>query len=169
MDEADRCVGEAVKSKPGKAGGILVDWALSRGRFAMSRSGGEAFEFYARANEKLREAEEIVPEPRALRLNWSAILLGEARERGGPTELWESAKTQAEKAEVIDRGFGAYNLACIASNLGDRRNVEGWLTVSADYGHILALSQILRDVNFQTICSEPWFRKLLDRIFDCGL
>jgi hypothetical protein len=169
MDEADRCFREAMKWRAGKVGGILVDWALSLGRFAMSKSGPEALEFYARADEKLREAEKIVPEPLALRLNWSAILLREARERGGPPELWERAKHQAEKAEAIDRGFGAYNLACIASNLDDRQNVEAWLTVSADHGHILPLSEILRDVNFQSICSEPWFRKLLDRIFGCGL
>jgi len=146
-----------------------VNWGLSLGLFAMSRSGAEACEVYAQADEKLREAEKIEPESLALRLDWSAILLGEARERGGPPELWESAKRQAERAEAINQGSGAYNLACIASGLGDHEGVQGWLTVSADYGHIVALSQILRDVSFEGIRSQPWFRNMLDGIFGSGL
>ena len=168
-DAADRCFQEALHLRGDAAGGILGNWALSLGLFAMSRSGTEAFELYAQANEKFLDSEKIEPKSRALRVNWSAILLREARERRGPAELWERAKRQAEKAEEIDQGLGAYNLACIASNLGDHAAVHRCLVLSAEFGHIVPLSQILRDVNFEIIRGDRWFRELLDGIFDSAV
>ncbi|SPE42785.1 hypothetical protein SBA3_670063 [Candidatus Sulfopaludibacter sp. SbA3] len=168
LDEAARCFREALRLRPDAAGGILGNWALALGLFATARSGVEAFELYAQANEKLRESEACKPDSPALRKNWSAILLREARERNGPAELWEQAKHQAEKAEAIDRGSGAYNLACIAANLGDREGVQQSLALSAEYGQARSLSYTLRDVNFESIRGEAWFVQLLESIFDTG-
>jgi len=166
---ADRCFEEALKLRPDSAGGILCNWAAALGVFAAERSGEEALELYGQADEKFRESEKLKPASRALRKNWSSLLLREARERGGSAELWERAGQQAEKANAIDPGSGAYNLACIGVEVGDREAVERWLVLSAEYGQIAPLSHILRDVEFESIRLEPWFRRLLDSIFDAGL
>ncbi len=165
----DRCFREAVSLRPDAGGLILGNWALGLGRLAMSRSGAEAFELYAQANEKCTESEKIDDKSWQGRVNWSAILLREARERGGPPALWESAKEQATQAEAINPGSGAYNLACIAADLHDYDAVHKYLLLSAEYGQIVPLSQILRDVNFEHIRGESWFRTLLDGIFDSDL
>ena len=166
---ADRCFQEALKLRPSAAGDILCNWAAALGVFAMERSGEEALELYLQADEKFRESENLKPESRALRKNWSSALLREARERGGSAELLERAKQQAEKAHAVDPGSGAYNLACISVELDDREAVERWLVLSADFGQIVSLSHILRDVMFESIQGEPWFRTLLDSIFDADL
>jgi hypothetical protein len=135
----------------------------------MSRSGAEALGLYAQANAKCREAEVSGNKSRALPLNWSAILLREARERGGPPDLWESARRQCAEADAIEPGYGAYNLACIAANLGNDDDVRKHLLQSAEFGHILPRSQILRDVNFEGMREESWFSTLLDNIFNSEL
>jgi hypothetical protein len=166
---ADRCFEEALRLRPRAAGAILCNHAAALGLFAMDRSGEEALELYRRADEKFRESETLKPESRALRKNWSSILLREARARGGSPELFERAMEQAEKANAIDPGSGAYNLACIGVELGNRQAVERWLVLSAEFGQIMSLSHILRDVEFEAIQGEPWFRILLESIFDAGL
>src|SRR5262245_45398875 len=109
----DRCFEEAVSLRPDRSGLILGNWALGLGLLAMSRSGAEAFELYAQANEKCLESEKMDNKSWELRVNWSAILVREARERDGPPDLWEGATRQAARAEAINPGSGAYNLACI--------------------------------------------------------
>ncbi len=66
---------------------------------------------------------------------------------------------------AIDPGSGAYNLACIAANLGDYEAVERWLTRAAEFGKVPTLSHTLRDVNFADLLGERRFRDLLDSIY----
>jgi hypothetical protein len=166
LAEADRCLREALRLRPDAAGGLLGHWAAALGLCGMERSGEEAFEFYAQADAKFHESEKIQPDSRALRKNWSGILLRQALEQGGPAELWERAQQQAQQAEAIEPGSGAYNLACMAAELNDREGVDRWLLHAAEYGQMAPLSHTLRDVNFEGIRDEPRFRELLDRIFD---
>jgi hypothetical protein len=166
---AGRCFHKALKLWPHAAGDILCNWAVALGVFAMERSGAEALELYRQADEKFRKSENLKPGSRALRRNWSSILLSETRERGGSAELLERAKQEAEQANAITPGSGAYNLACIAAELGDGEAVERWLVLSSEYGQVPSLSHILRDGDFEAIQGEPWFRTLLESIFDAGL
>jgi hypothetical protein len=166
LAEAERCFRQAISVHPASEGGILADWAAALGVFAMSRSGEEAFALYALADTKFRESEAIKPDSRPLHNNWSSALLREARERRGPAELWQRAIEHAERAETIDPGSGGYNLACIASERGDYEGVRRWLTRSAEYGKMMTLSHLLRDVNFQSLHNEAWFRELIAEIFD---
>jgi len=163
--EAARHFQRAIELLPPAAGDLLGCWAAALGELAMERQGREALQFYAAADQKFRESEAAGRETRALRKNWSSVLLREARERGGPPELWDRARRQAERADEIDPGSGAYNLACIAAESGDGAAVEAHLVRSAEHGQIMPLSHIRRDINFQTLLGEPWFEQLLADLF----
>ena len=163
--EAARHFQLAIELMPAAARDLLGCWGAALGELAMARQGGEALQFYAAADQKFSESEAAGPETRALRKNWSSVLLREARERGGPPELWDRARQQAERADAIDPGSGAYNLACIAAESSDRAAVEVHLVRSADHGQIMPLSHIRRDVNFQALLGEPWFEQLLEDLF----
>jgi hypothetical protein len=166
LAEAERCFRQAISLRPDAEGDLLGSWAAGLGVSAMESSGEKAIELYTLADAKFAESEKIKPDSRALRKNWSSALLRYAREQKGPAELWERAKQQAEKAETITQGSGAYNLACIAAELGDRDAVERWLTHAAEYGQMMPLSHTLRDVNFQRFREDARFQALLRDIYD---
>ena len=153
--EAESCMREAIALYPAHAADLLMSWATSLG------TGGK----FEEAEPVFRESEAIRPDSRALRKNWSSILIRRARANRGTPELWDRAREQAQKAEAIDAGSGAYNLACIAAELDDREGVERCMKRSAEYGQIMGLSHILRDESFAEIRNEGWFRALLTHIF----
>jgi tetratricopeptide (TPR) repeat protein len=159
--QAEEILRRRCASSPNDAAGILCNWASALAELGL----------YAQADEKFRESEQIQPDSRALRRNWSSTLVRQARPRGGSdgAELRERARNQAERTDAIDPGEGSYNLACLAAQLGDRAGVELWLTHSADHGKIPPLSHILGDADFLRSRDELWFRQALDRIFDAGL
>ena len=165
LQEAAVFFRKAISLREEAAASILQNWAAALGAMAMSRNGAEALELYAAASEKFGESEALKADSRALRKNWSSALLREARERGGSGEVFERAREQAEKANAIDAGSGAYNLACIAAELGQQDDVAKYLLQSAEFGQIMPLSHTLRDVNFEKYRAELWFRKLLDEIY----
>ncbi len=154
---------------PGQAADIYCNWAAATGELAMARSGAEALELYADADRKFQEVEKLNPNQSTLRKNWCAILMDEARESGGPPELWDRAKQQAEMAEALDAGSGAYNLACLAAEMDDPNGVRRWMLHAADHAKIPRVSHILSDKSFLRNRRQQWFPLLLDEIFDAGL
>ena len=153
---------------PDKTAATLRDWAGALGGLAKARSGEAALARYAEADRKFGEAEQIEA-CAVLYSNWSSLLIDEARERGGPAELWERARGFAERADALEAGKGSYNLACIAAETGDREGIAPCLERSAQYGKITRLSHILNDASLKQFRHDPWFRELLDGIFDAGL
>ncbi len=156
---------------PYDAAAVLCNWASALADLGSARSGEEALRLYTQADDKFRESEQIQPDSRVLRKNWSSMLLRHVRERGGSdgSELRERARAQAELTDAIDPGEGGYNLACLAAQMRDDDEVERWLTHSADHGKIPPLSHILSDADFLRIRDDQRFREALDRIFAAGL
>ena len=155
MAEAESCMREAIALQPDHAADLLTSWASALGT-------AHKFE---EADAIFRESEGLKPDSRALRKNWSSILIWRARANPGASEWWDRAQEQAEKAEAIEAGSGAYNLACIAAERGDREGVERWMSRSAEYGQLPGLSHVLRDESFEKVRAESWFGELLTRIF----
>ncbi len=153
-EEAEQLLRKAIALQPADGGDLLVSWATAL---------GEAGKF-EEAEAIFRESEAVKPDSRALRKNWSSILIWRARANGA-TEWFDRAREQAEKAEAVEVGSGAYNLACIAGELGDRNGVEQWMMRSTEYGHMMGLSHVLRDESFERFRNEAWFRALLSQVF----
>jgi tetratricopeptide (TPR) repeat protein len=143
----------------------LTNWGGAVGQLAESRNGQPARRLYQIAADAFRQAEILKPDYLALHKNWSSILISEARERRLP-ELWEQARVHANRAESLEPGTGAYNLACIAAEHNDRAGVEKWLNHCADFGKIQPWSHINRDPSLAAIRNEAWFEALVTSIFD---
>jgi hypothetical protein len=160
---AVRCFEKALTLQAAAAGDIYTNWGAA---LCESAAGAdmEALHLLAHANEKFRQAEQAEPNSRLLHKNWSSCLIREARGLGTP-EAWQRAREQAERAEAIAAGSGAYNLACIAAECSDREAVCRWLTRSADYGQISPLAHVLRDESFQRLREDPRFQEMLTGIF----
>jgi tetratricopeptide (TPR) repeat protein len=155
ITEAESCMREAIALQPDHAADLLTSWASALGT---ARNFEEAEAIF-------RESERLKPDSRALRKNWSSILIWRARANPGAPDWWDRAKEQAEQAESIEAGSGAYNLACIAAELGDRDGVERWMSRAGEYGQMAGLSHVLRDESFEKVGTETWFGRLITQIF----
>jgi hypothetical protein len=155
LAEGESCTREAIALQPNRSAELLTTWA---GALGTARR-------FTEAEAVFRQSEVVEPDSPALRKSWSSTMIWRARAADGGAGWWDRAKEQAEKAETIEAGWGAYNLACIAAELGDRESVEKWMSRSAEYGQMPGLSDVLRDESFEQLQNEMWFRDLLIQIF----
>jgi len=150
--ESPENVLQAIELAPEHKVAMLSDWGT-----ALMGSG-----LLTGAYPKFIEASALDEKAFIPQVNMSAIRLRQAR-RGEPT--LDQAVLHAAKAESLQAGTGAYNLACAAAQSRDRAGVEKWLTISAEHGYPRHRQTVVMDADFQSVVSELWFAELLDKLY----
>jgi len=163
---ADQSFQQALNLPEAKPAEVLQSWAIALGELAARCTGDQARQLFARSALTFRNAESAQPDQSLLHKHWANMLVAHSRRFPGDVELPEKARVQAERANAAEPGQGSYSLACLSAAAGDRQNLVRWLSHSANHGRIPRLSAILADENFSPVRSEPWFRELLQQIFD---
>lgn len=99
--------------------------------------------------------------------NWGIALIHLAQITDPPerkTELFNEAKEKGLKAEAIQKGMSAYNLACIAALQNDPDQCRHWLDVSLETDSIVSCEELQSDDDFASVHNELWFQELLAKI-----
>jgi len=64
------------------------------------------------------------------------------------------------KAESIQRGAGAYNLACLWGIRADAGKCKEWLMVGSEAGTLETLEEGMEDEDIKCVRGEEWFKVL---------
>jgi tetratricopeptide (TPR) repeat protein len=145
--EAARCLDRVLELRPAEASEMLSTWALGLGKLGR----------YADAYYRFGGAEKAAPASGDVHARWARVLL-----LAGDLD---ASDRRAAHANSLEPGIGSYHRACIAALRGDRDAVRQHLDNSAEYGHIPAYSEILREEPLGPVALAPWFRDLLAGMF----
>ena len=150
LSQSDEEVGQSMNSQAN----ALADIARIRLRRVSPDPAG-AREYFGKAR---RAFDRIMAHPtrnaKAIN-NYASLLIDIAHQLGEP-QLLGDAQAAAEKAETMQRGAGAYNLACCAALAGDVPLTVQWLK-SATRARNHRVEQIEADVDFDAIRADPRF------------
>jgi hypothetical protein len=98
----------------------------------MTRTGDSAARFYALAERRFEEADNLQSDSALLLKNWSSVLARQAYDLHLTPESWERARQNAVYANSLEPAAGSYNLACIAASTEERVQVSHWLSHAAE-------------------------------------
>ena len=139
------------------------NWGLALLAQAQSKSGSEAEDLYERACEKFCHVTELKPDFHLVHLNWGTARLYQAANRQGVDveNILIEAEQELLKAESVQPGHAAYNLACVHAGLGNELVCREWLERARELGKLPSRDHIERDPDFQTFRHSQWFREFL--------
>ena len=120
-----------------------------------------AEELHQEVCDKCQKAVAIKSDDHAVYENWSAALVGLSQlNKEQETELLKEAEDIAIKAENLEKGGGAYNLACVFALRGEGDECKKWLKVSEEAGELGTLKEGMEDSDLESVKGEDWFKKL---------
>ena len=146
----------------------LVAWAYislgnALGERAKLAKREEALELLGEAEGKYRQALVIKPDDSGAHDNWAAVLLVEFGFRGGTEaeSVLLRAQELATKADNLEPGQGAYNLACVRALLGDESGCRQWLEKARDHGKLPMRGLLMQDTDLDSVRDTDWFQEIL--------
>jgi hypothetical protein len=121
---------------------------------------------YAKAYDLLRLSADAA-DSADLQANWSAILLGEARQSSQARrgDLLGEAERHARQAESLQSGKGRYSLACIAAQRRQVKEVIEHLRLCARYPTLPTRTAFDAERDFSEIQDQRWFQDLVREIY----
>ena len=137
----------------------LYNWGFALLHQAKTKTGDEAEKLYQDAISKFSFCMIINPDYLGAAINGGVAYMDLARLKavGPDNELYESAKNQFERANAIQAGTAAYNLACIYSLRNNQDACLAALETSRNTGSLPDVSEIINDPDLGNIKEQEWF------------
>jgi hypothetical protein len=160
QDYADVLTGDPLRAE------TLYRWGVTLLHQAKSKTAPESINIYRNAIAKFSFCMTIDPSYLAAAIDAGVACMDLARARKVPTsdELYEMAKKQFEKANSIQAGVAAYNLACIHGLLGDNEGCLATLKIAKDNGNLPDAADVFADPDMDTVKNQPWFKEFFESI-----
>jgi hypothetical protein len=91
------------------------------------------------------------------------LLIGRAKssEQDQRAKLLQEAEQQALKAEEVQPGVGAPDLARIAALTGREEDCRKWLGTAKEHGRLPSKIRLETDEDLASVRNSPWFQELL--------
>lgn len=160
QDYADVLTGDQLRAA------TLYQWGVTLLHQAKSKTPPESINIYRNAIAKFSFCMTIDPNYLAAALDAGVACMDLARARGvdANDELYEMAKKQFEKANSIQTGVAAFNLACVYGVRGDNENCLEALNIAKEKGNLPDDADILADPDLANIVNKPWFTDFMSSL-----
>ena len=145
----------------------LYHWGLGLLNQAKSaENSDEAIAFYEESIAKYTFCSIVEPFYLGATVESGVAYMDIARIKGvkADDELYQRAKKCFERAGEIQKGSGAYNLACLYSIAGKNEDCLEMLKLAREFAHLPDEKDILNDPDMTNSIQEPWFTALMDEI-----
>ena len=160
QEYSDILTGDALRAA------ALYHWGFALLNQAKTKQPPESINIYRNAIAKFSFCMTIDPSYLAAAIDAGVACMDLARARGVPItdELYEMAIRQFEKANSIQTGMAAYNLACIHGLRGNFDTCLEALKTAKEHGSLPEKEVILNDVDMATVVTQKWFKEFMDAI-----
>ena len=160
QDFADVMTGDSLRAA------TLYHWGVTLLHQAKRMTPPENINILRNAIAKFSFCMTIEPNYLAAAIDAGVACMDLARARGVPVsdELYEMAKRQFEKANSIQAGSAAYNLACINGLRGDNDNSLEALKLAKEHGNLPDKEIILSDPDMENVVNQKWFKDFIHGI-----
>jgi len=157
QDFADVITGDSLRAA------TLYHWGVTLLHQAKTKTPPESINIYRNAIAKFSFCMTIDPNYLAAAIDAGVACMDLARARGVPfsDELYEMAKWQFEKANSIQDGVAAFNLACVHGVRGDNESCLEALKLAKEKGNLPEDAEILADPDLANVVTQPWFQEFM--------
>lgn len=141
----------------------LYNWGATLLEQAKTKTGDEMEYLYEQGCAKLREALHLSPDYYFAHISYgTARLLQVGNRIGGDIyALLLEAEEHLLRAESIQPGDGAYNLACVYARLGNEAACREWLERTRELGKLPSREYVKNDPDLENIKDSQWFKDFL--------
>lgn len=160
QDYADVLTGDTLRAS------ALYHWGVTLLHQAKSKTPPESINIYRNAIAKFSFCMTIDPNYLAAAIDAGVACMDLARARGVPysDELYEMAKRQFEKANSIQTGVAAFNLACVHGVRGDNESCLEALKIAKEKGNLPEDADILADPDLANMKKQAWFKEFMNSL-----
>jgi hypothetical protein len=160
QDFADIMTGDSLRAA------TAYQWGVALLHQAKSKKPPESINVYRNAIAKFSFCMTLDPNYLAAAIDAGVACMDLARVRGVPPtdELYEMAKKQFEKANTIQAGVAAFNLACVHGVRGDNDNCLASLKLAKEKGSLPDDTDILADPDLAGVVKERWFKDFMSSL-----
>ena len=144
----------------------LYNWGFGLLNQAKSKEGQEAIELFEEAINKYSFCLIVEPYYLGAAVEGGVAYMDIARIKGASAddELYVRAQKCFERAGDIQKGSGAFNLACIYSIANNHEACLAALKDAKEFGHLPDEKDILEDPDMQNVINAPWFTEFMENI-----
>lgn len=144
----------------------LYHWGFTLLHQAKTKSGDEAIKLYEECIAKFSFCMIIDPNYMGAAIDCGVAYMELARLKGASLndELYEMAGKHFEKANSIQAGTAAYNLACIYGLRGENEACLKALENSRDRGSLPDAQDILNDPDLDGVKNQGWFLEFMESL-----
>ncbi len=162
QDYADVLTGDSLRAA------ALYHWGLTLLRQAKTKTPPESINIYRNAIAKFSFCMTLDPGylAAAIDAGVACMDLARAREVEPSDELYEMAKRQFEKANSIQSGVAAFNLACVYGVRGENDSCLEALKMAKDKGNLPEDADILADPDLATVTQQAWFTEFMNSLVE---
>ena len=157
QDFADVLSGDSLRAT------ALYQWGVALLHQAKSKQAPESINIYRNAIAKFSFCMTIDPNYLAAAIDAGVACMDLARAREVPPtdELYEMAKRQFEKANSIQDGVAAFNLACFYGVRKDNDLCLEALKTAKEKGNLPEDADILADPDLANVIKQKWFKDFM--------
>jgi tetratricopeptide (TPR) repeat protein len=144
----------------------LYNWGFGLLNQAKSKDNQQAITLYEEAINKYRFCLTIEPYYLGAAVEAGVAYMDLARIKAvaADNDLYSQAKACFEQAGHIQKGSGAFNLACLYSVANNHEACLVALKEAKDFAHLPDEADILSDPDMKHVLKKPWFIKFMDSI-----
>lgn len=144
----------------------LYHWGVTLLHQAKRKQAPESINIFRNAIAKFSFCMLIDPTYLAAAIDAGVACMDLARARGVPhtDELYEMAKRQFEKANSIQDGVAAFNLACFYGVQGDHDNCLAALQTAKEKGNLPDDADIIGDPDLTSVVKQSWFKDFMAQL-----
>lgn len=157
QEYADVMTGDSLRAA------ALYHWGVTLLNQAKSKTSPESINIYRNAIAKFSFCMTIDPNYLAAAIDAGVACMDLARARAvePSDELYEMAKRQFEKANSIQSGVAAFNLACVYGIRSENESCLEALKIAKDKGSLPEDADILADPDLAKIKNQAWFTEFM--------
>lgn len=137
-----------------------INWGIVLRKMATSRGDGKFFEQACQKYEQAIRINSKIPDAYN---TWAGTILYWAQLKIGTSEyesLLKQAEEKALKADSLEKGSGAYNLACVYALRKNKEECKRWLLAGQEAETLPPRDQAMKDKDLDIVRDEAWFKEI---------